>query len=111
MGKFNKYKSSTECSPPVSPADIGRLHLSETRLLIGPIPALVGVVGWDEDWWDSAVDVRPCGGITKGGNPADAVGLIRGSDGTLTFFGECADRAFEDDFCVETAEGWGVEVI
>jgi len=76
---------------------MGRLHLSETRLLIGPIPALVGVVGCDWDWCDRDVDVRlVCGGITKGGNPMETEGLIKGSDGTLIFFGECMDREFEE---------------
>lgn len=51
---------------------MGRLHLSETRRLIGP--RLVGVAGWDDDcdWGVSGLEtdvIIDCGGITRGGSP------------------------------------------
>ena len=73
--------------PQYIPADIGRLHLSETRLLIGPSP--VGVAGSDWLWsgiegcdWlcscNEACDWIPevrgdWGGIINGGRPETPV--------------------------------------
>lgn len=110
--------------PSEVPAEIGRLHLSETRLLIGPPP--VGVDGCEWDWGVGGLDsdVTMEGGIPRdrdigcvtmgtgvGGAETDETGAcFSGEDKAATGLGGLG-AATTGEVTVAMEMGTGVETL